>query len=221
VSDRLRVLIADDHAPTRAGVRLALEHGGCEVCAEAANADQAIAHAVAERPDVCVIDLSMPGSGIRAVGEITANVPSTRVVVLTVSSAPDDLFDAIRAGAAGYMLKDMDPAELPDLVRRLARGEGVLPGVLISQLLEQLRTRGSGHAMVLDDGRRVELTAREQDVLELLADGTPTAQMAERLFLSPVTVRRHVSTLLHKLGVQSRGEAAEMLTRRTHQRRTG
>jgi DNA-binding NarL/FixJ family response regulator len=221
VTEPLRVLVADDHAPTRAGVRLALEHGGCEVCAEAANADDAIAHAVAERPDVCVVDLSMPGSGIRAVGEITANVPDTHVVVLTVSNAPDDLFDAIRAGAAGYMLKDMDPAELPELVRRLARGEGALPGVLIAALIEQFRTRGSGHAMVLDDGRRVELTAREQDVLELLADHIPTAEIADRLFLSPVTVRRHVSTLLHKLDVHTRDEAIEMMTRRTHGRHAG
>jgi DNA-binding NarL/FixJ family response regulator len=219
VSDQLRVLVADDHAPTRAGVALALERGGCEVCAEAANADDAIAAAIAERPDVCVIDLDMPGSGIRAVGEITAQLPGTRVVVLTVSSAPDDLFDAVRAGAAGYMLKDMDPAELPELVRRLARGEGALPGVLIARLFEQLRSRGSGRTIVLDDGRRVELTPREQDVLELLADETPTAEIAARLFLSPVTVRRHVSTLLHKLDVRTRREAADLLARRTNDRR--
>ena len=219
MSGPLRVLVADDHAPTRAGVSLALEDGGCEVCAEAANADDAIAAAVREQPDVCVVDLCMPGNGIRAVSEITAHVPSTRVVVLTVSSAPEDLFDAIRAGAAGYALKDMDPGELPELVRRLARGEGVLPGELIARMFEQLRARGSGHAIVLDDGRRVELTAREQDVLELLADEIPTAEIADRLFLSPVTVRRHVSTLLHKLDVRSRKEAAEMLTRRTHDRR--
>ena len=157
MSGPLRVLVADDHAPTRAGVSLALEDGGCEVCAEAANADDAIAAAVREQPDVCVVDLCMPGNGIRAVSEITAHVPSTRVVVLTVSSAPEDLFDAIRAGAAGYALKDMDPGELPEgLVRRLARGEGVLPGELIARMFEQLRARGSGHAIVLDDGRRVE-----------------------------------------------------------------
>ena len=220
MSDSLRVLVADDHAPTRAGVALALEHGGCEVCAEAANADDAIAAAIAERPDVCLIDLEMPGSGIRAVGQITANLPGTRVVVLTVSSSPDDLFDAIRAGAAGYMLKDMDPGELPDLVRRLARGEGALPGVLIARMFEQIRARGTGHTLVLDDGRRVDLTAREQDVLELLADEIPTAEIAERVFLSPVTVRRHVSTLLHKLDVQSRKAAADLLSRRTQDRRS-
>jgi DNA-binding NarL/FixJ family response regulator len=221
VSDPLRVLVADDHAPTRAGVALALERGGCEVCAEAANADDAIAAALAERPDVCVIDLDMPGSGIRAVGQITAQVPGTRVVVLTVSSSPDDLLDAVRAGAAGYMLKDMDPGELPDLVRSLARGEGALPGVLIARMFEQIRSRGTGHSLVLEDGRRVELTAREQDVLELLADDIPTAEIADRLFLSPVTVRRHVSTLLHKLGAHTRKEAADLLSRRTHDRRNG
>lgn len=221
MSEALRVLVADDHPPTRAGVALALERGGCDVCAEAANADDAIAAAIAERPDVCVVDLDMPGSGIRAVAEITTSLPDTRVVVLTVSSSPEDLLDAVRAGAAGYMLKDMDPGELPDLVRRLARGEGALPGTLIARLFEQIRARGTGHTLVLDDGRRVELTAREQDVLELLADEIPTTEIAGRLFLSPVTVRRHVSTLLHKLDVRSRREAAEMLTRRTHNRRNG
>jgi DNA-binding NarL/FixJ family response regulator len=219
MSDPLRVLIADDHAPTRAGIRLALEAGGCQVCYEAANADDAIEGARRLRPEVCILDLSMPGGGIRAVGEITAGQAPPRVIVLTVSADPNDLFDALRAGAAGYLLKDMDPAELPDLVRRTARGEGALPGSLTAHLIDQFRTRGSGRTVTLDDGRRVELTARERDVLELLADDVPTSEMAQRLFVSTITVRRHVSMLLHKLEVQSREDAGRMVTRRTGHRR--
>ena len=103
MNDRLRVLIADDHAPMRAGVRMALERGGCEVCAEAASAGEA---AVAERPDICLVDLQMPGNGFRAVSGISQQLPGTPVLVLTVSRSADDLFDALRAGAAGYRLKD-------------------------------------------------------------------------------------------------------------------
>ena len=214
MSEPVRVLIADDHAPTRAGIRMALEAGRCDVCAEAANADDAIAGALRLRPDVCILDLYMPGGGIRAVAEITAHPPAPRVIVLTVSADPDDLFDALRAGASGYLLKDMDPGELPDLVHRTVSGEGALPGSLTARLIEQFRSRGCGSTVTLDDGRRVELTARERDVLALLADNVPTAEMAQRLFLSPVTVRRHVSMLLHKLEVGSRDEASRLADRR-------
>jgi DNA-binding NarL/FixJ family response regulator len=220
VSGAPRVLIADDHSATRAGVRLVLEEGGCEVCAEAATADEAIARALHARPDVCIIDLGMPGGGVHAVAEITTQAPDIRVAVLTVSTEPDDLFDALRAGAMGYLLKDMDPGELPDNVRRLAAGDGVLSGPLTARLIEQFRSRGAGHVVVLDDGERVDLTARENDVLALLADGVPTAEMANRLFLSPVTVRRHVSMLLRKLRVTSRDEARQLANRRRGGRRT-
>jgi DNA-binding NarL/FixJ family response regulator len=213
MSSPLRVLVADDHAPTRAGVRLALEQGGCEVCAEAANADDAVARAVGCRPDVCVIDLGMRGSGIRAVSEITARLPGTAVLVLTVSASADDLFDALTAGAAGYLLKDMDPAELPVAVRALAAGEGVLPGALTARLIEEFRHRRGHGSLVGAHGRRVELSSREWQVLELLGRDATTAEIARRLFVSPVTVRRHVSSIMHKLGVSGRAEARGLLDR--------
>ena len=129
VSRPVRVLIADDHAPTRAGVRMALEHEGCEVCAEAASAAEAVRAALAERPDICLVDLGMPGNGFRAVSEIASQLPDTPVLVLTVSRSQDDLFDALRAGAAGYLLKDMDPEDLVAAVRRRARRRGGPSGV--------------------------------------------------------------------------------------------
>jgi DNA-binding NarL/FixJ family response regulator len=210
----LRVLIADDHAPTRAGVRLALEAGGCEVCAEAATADDAIDDAMRERPDVCVLDLGMPGDGIRAVAAIAAALPDVAVLVLTVSDSSDDLFDALTAGAAGYLLKDMDPGRLPEAVRAAAAGEGTLAGVLTARLIEEFRHRGGRSVLPTADGRSVRLSEREWEVLELLGAGASTADIARRLFLSQVTVRRHVSNILHKLGLPDRDAARRLLARR-------
>jgi DNA-binding NarL/FixJ family response regulator len=209
----LRVLVADDHAPTRAGVRVALERGGCEVCAEVANALDAVAAAVRERPDACLIELGMRGGGLAAVAGIAARLPETVVLVLTVSASPDDFVDALRAGAAGYLLKEMEPAQLPVAVRRAVAGEAALPGVLTARLIEQVRRLGRRGTLALEDGRSVELTPREWLILGLLADGHSTARMAQGLFVSPVTVRRHVSALLHKLGVPSREEARRLIAR--------
>jgi DNA-binding NarL/FixJ family response regulator len=213
VSDRVRVLIADDHAPTRAGVRMALERGGCEVCAEAASAADAVRAAVRERPDICLIDLGMPGNGLRAVSGITAQSPDTPVLVLTVSRSAEDLFDALRAGAAGYLLKDMDPDDLVAAVRGALAGEAVLPGFLAARLIDEFRHRGRGTTLTLDQNRKVELTPREWDVLELFGDGLSTSEIARRLDLSQVTVRRHMSALLHKLEVSSREEARRLIAR--------
>jgi DNA-binding NarL/FixJ family response regulator len=207
-----RVLVVDDHAPTRAGVRVALERGGCEVCAEVANALDAVAVAVRERPDACLIELGMRG-GLAAVAGIAARLPETVVLVLTVSASPDDFFDALRAGAAGYLLKEMEPAQLPVAVRRAVAGEAALPGVLTARLIEQFRRLGRRGTLALEDGRSVELTPREWLILGLLAEGHSTALMAQGLFVSPVTVRRHVSALLHKLGVASREEARRLIAR--------
>jgi DNA-binding NarL/FixJ family response regulator len=222
MSGHVRVLIADDHAPTRAGVRMALERGGCEVCAEAASAADAVRAAVAERPDICLVDLGMPGNGLRAVSGIVSNLPGTPVLVLTVSRSADDLFDALRAGAAGYLLKDMDPEDLVAAVRGALAGEAALPGFLAARLIDEFRHRGRGTTLTLDHNRRVELTPREWDVLELFGDGLSTAEIARRLDLSQVTVRRHMSALLHKLEVSSREEARRLIAQhgRHHPRRS-
>jgi DNA-binding NarL/FixJ family response regulator len=218
VTARPRVLIADDHPPTRAGVRMALEQGGCEVCAEVANAADAVTAALREQPDVCLIDIDMPGNGFRAVVGIVSRMPGVRVVMLTVSHSSEDLFDALRAGAAGYLLKDMDPSELPVAVRAAARGEAALPGSLTAMLIEEFRQRGSRRTLVVAD-RNVELTPREWDVIELLADGLSTAEMARRLGISDVTIRRHVSGLMQKLDVASRDEMRRLVGEQSRQTR--
>lgn len=189
---------------------MALEQDGLEVCAEAANAAEAVSAALRERPDACVIDVHMPGEGTSAVSRIKSQLPGTVVLMLTVSDDHEDLLESLRRGATGYLLKDTDPAELPGAVRAALRGEGILPGNLTAGLIEEFRRRPPPRRLDLQDGGRVELSAREWEVLELLCADASTLEMADRLFLSPVTVRRHISSIVSKFGVSSREEAVRL-----------
>jgi DNA-binding NarL/FixJ family response regulator len=205
------VLLADDHARTRAMVRIALEESGeFRVCAEASDADSAVAGAKREHPDVCLLDINMPGNGIAAAAEITGALPNTAVVMLTVSRQDDDLFDALRAGASGYLLKGLDEASIGDALRRVLAGEATLPGTLVSRLVDEFRDREQ-RRVAMPDGQAARLTGREWDVLELMRKGASTAEISERLFVSPTTVRSHVSAILRKLGVPTREAAIKLL----------
>jgi DNA-binding NarL/FixJ family response regulator len=210
LSSAPRVLVADDHAPTRAGVRTALERDGIVVCAEAATADQAVESALREQPDVCLLDVRMPGGGTAAASMIKARIPRTVVIMLSVSAQDEDLFESLRRGAEGYLLKDMDSTSLPAAVRGALEGEGPLSGTLAARLIDEVRQRPRNRGLVIQTAGRAELTHRETEVLELLCEGISTAEIAERLFLSKVTVRRHVSTIMRKLGASSRDEAVEI-----------
>jgi DNA-binding NarL/FixJ family response regulator len=210
----IRVLVADDHPPTRAGVRLALERGGSfEVCAEAPDTEGAIVAAREHRPDVCLLDINMPGDGIKAAEVIAHELPDTAVVMLTVSRTDSDLFDALRAGASGYLLKDIDPARLPLALMGVLEGEAALPRRLVALLIEEFRERKRRRRIPLVGRRSVELTDREWEVLELMREGCSTDEIAARLFISPVTVRTHVSAILRKLHVSTREAAVELLER--------
>lgn len=213
MSSPLRVLVADDHPPTRAGVRLALERGGFVVCAEAADAASAVEAALRERPEVCLLDINMPGNGIQAAEAITREVPDSAVVMLTVSRTDVDLFDALRAGASGYLLKDIDPARLPLALHGVLEGEAALPRRLVALLIEEFRDRRRRRRIPLVGRRSVELTDREWQVLELMREGLATEEIATRLFISGVTVRTHVSAILRKLQVPTREAAVELLGR--------
>jgi DNA-binding NarL/FixJ family response regulator len=208
-----RVLIADDHVAARAGVRMALEGTGFEICAEAADGPSAVEAAIRERPDVCLLDVHMPGGdGIEAAAVIAARLPGTAIVMLTVSADEDDLFAAIKAGAAGYLLKDVDPARLSAALEGVLAGEAAIPRRLVSRIVEELSERRRRRVPLLTSGG-AELTDREWEILELLRDGASTAEVAERLGISQVTVRRHVSSVLRKLRVPDRRTAFALLDR--------
>jgi DNA-binding NarL/FixJ family response regulator len=210
VSRPLTVLIADDHAPTRAGVRSALGDGGFTVVAEANRADAAVEGALRERPDVCVLDINMPGGGIAAAARVTEQLPDTAVVMLTVSREDEDLFASLRAGALGYLLKDMDPGRLAAALRGVLSGEAALPRALVARVIGEFRAAERRPSLPLVRRRGAKLTAREWEVLELLREHLTTAQIAHRLGLSDVTVRRHVSSILAKLRVPDRRAMARL-----------
>jgi DNA-binding NarL/FixJ family response regulator len=211
LSKRLRILIADDHAPTRAGVRLALERGGFEICAEADDGPSAVEAAIRDQPDVCVLDIRMPGNGIKAAEEIARMVPDSAIVMLTVSREDSDLFDALRAGASGYLLKDTDPDRLPLALQGVLDGEAALPRQLVTLLIEEFRERGRRRRLLKRRG--VVLTDREWEVLELMSQSLSTLEIADRLFIEPVTVRTHVSAILKKLRVPTRRAALDLIER--------
>ena len=207
----LSVVIADDHAPTRAGVRAALDGCGFAVVAEAHDAATAIDAALAERPDVCLLDIHMPGSGIAAAAAIGEQLPDTAVVMLTVSRDDDDLFASLKAGAMGYLLKDMDPGRLGSALHGVLDGEAALPRTLVARVLREFRTAERKPSLPFLKHRGVQLTGREYEVLEMLRDGLSTGEIAHRIGRSPVTVRRHVSAILAKLRVPNRRAMARLL----------
>jgi DNA-binding NarL/FixJ family response regulator len=214
VSPPIKVLIADDNPRMRAIVRDALEaDDGFTVCAEAADADSAVAMADVVQPDVCLVDINMPGGGIAAVARITTARPTTRVIVLTVSRQDNDLFDALRAGADGYLLKGSDEMLIAESIRRVVAGEATLPGTLVARLVEEFRDR-EARRVPIANGQSARLTGREWDVLELLREGLTTAEMAQRLYVSQTTVRSHVAAVLRKLRVPDRDAAIRLLQER-------
>jgi DNA-binding NarL/FixJ family response regulator len=207
----VRVLIADDDRATRSGVRMALAGHGFEVCAEADSADAAFEAARRERPDVCLVEAGLPGGGVAAAERILRARSETVVVMLSAAVDEEQLFAAVRAGARGYLLKDMDPARLSMALRGVLRGEAALPRVLMGAVLDELRAREHGrHASELSR-LGVQLTSRERQVLELLEQGLETAEIGGRLSISAITVRRHVSEVLRKLGAPDRESALRLL----------
>jgi DNA-binding NarL/FixJ family response regulator len=209
--DTLKVVIADDHVPTRAGVRAALEGGGFEVCADVGTGPAAVHAAQEHQPDVCLLDVSMPGGGIEAAAAIADALPNTQIVMLTASREDADLFDALRAGASGYLLKDTDPDRLPFALRGVLSGEAALPRELVARVIEEFRGRGRRRRLPVLRKLDVDLTDREWDILELLREELPTKEIARRLQISEVTVRRHVGTVLKKLRVSDRAAAIRLL----------
>jgi DNA-binding NarL/FixJ family response regulator len=208
-----RVLVADDHLPTRDDIATALERDGrFTVCGVAANASEAIAVAVREEPDLSLLDVRMPGSGITAAWEISARLPATRVVMLTVSREDRDLFDALRAGAVGYLLKDTPLAEIPAALAPVLRGEVAMPTSVVARLVEEFRDPSARRRKILGRGAGRRLTSREWEIIDLLRRDLSTGQIAKRLVISEVTVRSHIASALHKLRLPDRRAAIGMFS---------
>jgi DNA-binding NarL/FixJ family response regulator len=190
------MLLVADNEPTRVGIRMALR-GEADVCAEAENAEQAIRAAKREQPDVCLVGRSIIGDGINAARGICRAAPKAAVIVVADAIDADDLLDAVRAGAVGYVsADDLHAAGLWRIVRAAADGEAIIPRAMVRSLLDELGDRGDG------------LGARERQVLSMLRRGYSTAAIAERMGITPTTVRRHISDLVHKLGVEDRSALA-------------
>lgn len=206
----IRVLLVDDHPHTRAGVRMSLEEDGFAVVGEAADGGKAVALAQELRPDVCVIDVHMPGgNGPDAVEAILAAMPETTCVMLTASPDDADLFASLRAGAVGYLLKDIDPDRLAPALKGALNGEAALPRALTARLIDEFRTKGQ-RRVALPGRAAVDLTDRELAVLGALREGQTTKQIAEVLGVAQVTVRSYIHTLLKKLRVPDRAAAVAL-----------
>jgi DNA-binding NarL/FixJ family response regulator len=208
-SDRVRVLIADDQALVRAGFRMVVEaRDDLEVLGEAADGAQAVALAAELAPDVVLMDVRMPVmDGIEATRRITALAadPAPRVLILTTFDLDRYVYDALRAGAAGFLLKDAPPAELAAAIRTVAAGEALLAPSVTRRLIE--RFVGLPAPQSADPTVLTELSAREAEVLRLVARGLSNQQIAEQLVLSTATVKSHVARLLMKLGLRDRTQA--------------
>ncbi|HEX6654196.1 MAG TPA: response regulator transcription factor [Thermoleophilaceae bacterium] len=201
------VFIVDDHSFFRAGMRSVLTEHGLSVVGDAPSAEAALPLIERRAPDLVVMDLSMPGmSGADATREIMRRFPSVAVLVVTVSAAEAEVLDALEAGAAGYLLKDSEPAEIVRAVEAAMTGDTPL-SPRIARLIVQ-RARMVPGAAQARTAVAEQMTDRELEVLRLLADGLDNRQIAEALFLSPTTVKRHVGSIVAKLGVSNRVQAA-------------
>ncbi len=206
MSTPVNILIADDHSVVRAGLRALLERQGrFRVVAEAGTGEEAITKAQELRPDVAVLDVRMPGvSGIEACRQIIATVPGCKVIILTSYAEDELLFAAIQAGASGYVLKRIGDNELVLAVDRVSRGEGMLDPSMTTAVFSEMRKAGEAQNAAAFSA----LTSQELVVLALVADGLTNRQIAMKMYLGEGTVRNYVSSVLSKINVANRAEAA-------------
>jgi DNA-binding NarL/FixJ family response regulator len=205
VSAKPTIVLVDKHPVTRLGASRVLARNGFDVLAEAGDREGALEIVAREHPDICLLDLYLPGGTIDAIASLTQIAPGTVVVVLADSLDQADMLAAVRAGARGYLTKDTSPDRLVRALRGVLRGEAALPRVLVWHLLDELRELPlPGSAPLRVQG--VQLTPRESEVLRMLRAGLSTGEISERLSLSPVTVRRHISTGVARLGAADRDD---------------
>ena len=204
----LRVMVVDDHPLVRSAVARAISGDGMVVVAEASTAEEALALAPTIAPDILLLDIALPGmSGIELVRELAPRLPDTAIVMLTVSSSDRDVAEAMRYGAAGYLTKDVSPEALARALRATQTGELVIPRRLAARLLARMSRRTMADT-IIKDAPMDRLTTRERDVFRLLVDGLSDRDIAAALTISRRTVETHVSSILRKLDVRNRAEAA-------------
>jgi DNA-binding NarL/FixJ family response regulator len=205
--DELRVLLVDDHDLFRTGLKNLLAEQGLNVAGEAASGDVALRLVGELAPDVVIMDLNMPGiSGVETIRQITATSPLARVVVLTISDDDADVVSAVMAGACGYLLKDASVDQLIAGIRAAAAGESLISPQIAAKMLQLLRAQQSDSDAA--ETIRAELSDREIQVLKLIANGKDNAEIARQLFISPKTVKNHISNILMKLQIENRIQAA-------------
>jgi two-component system, NarL family, nitrate/nitrite response regulator NarL len=208
VSDKVRVVAVDDHPLLREGVAGSLEEaGGFEVVGQGGSADEAAALVRELAPDIVLLDISMPGGGLNAARRIAEIAPTVRIVMLTVSESDDDIMEALKAGAVGYVLKGVGSAALAEILRSVARGESYVSPSLAARLLTEMRMRSKG----TPDDPLSRLTPREEEILRLVATGQSNKEVGLKLELQEKTVKHHMTRILSKLQVRNRTEAAGVL----------
>jgi DNA-binding NarL/FixJ family response regulator len=210
--EQLRVVVVDDHPIYRRGLVALLEQGGLAVVGVAESVEQATAAVAATRPDAVLIDLYLAdGSGIALVRRVSEIDASIRTVILTVSHDADEMLAAIRAGADGFLTKDQAPERLVSVIQGVVAGEAALSRRMAGHLVRDVRAGQRRISIASRLPHRERLTPRQLEVLQLIAAGNTTSEMAEQLSLSPETVRWHVKSILRKLHARTRAEAAAVL----------
>jgi DNA-binding NarL/FixJ family response regulator len=209
VSGKVRVLIVDDHPLLRQGVAASLEEaGGFEIVGQGGSADDAERLARLLLPDVVLLDISMPGSGLEAARRIAQAVPTARIVMLTVSASDEDIMTALRVGAVGYVLKGVGSSALAEILTGVSRGESYVSPSLAARLLTEMRRTPQ---TAIDDDPLASMTQREEETLRLVAKGKSNKEVAIELGLQEKTVKHHMTRILSKLQVRNRTEAAVVL----------
>ena len=202
--ESIRIFLLDDHEIVRRGIAELLDAvPGFEVVGEAGRAQQAVARVLAVKPDVAILDARLPdGSGIDVCREIRSALPQTYCLILTSYDDEEAVLASVLAGASGYVLKEVRTAGLVDAIRQIAQGRSLIDPAVIAQLMERIKAGSPA------DRRLAVLTEREREVLDLIAEGLTNRQIGERLFLTEKTIKNYVSSLLSKLGMQRRTQAA-------------
>ena len=206
-----RVLVAGHDSATINGIRIALEEEGIVLCGQVASAAELIEAVGRLEPDVCLVEVDIPGGGLVAAAEMRAWRSNVAVIMLAPDLNEEDFLKAMAVGAIGYLPKSISAKRLPAVVRAVLLGEPAIPRPLVAVLMNRLRGGGAKRHLVVPDGRGVDLTSREWEVLDCMREGLSTREIATKLLIADVTVRRHIGAVLKKLHVQSRREALELL----------